>query len=151
MWPHPRIDEGHGAAMKVVDVAEFYAEKGGGVKTYLDQKLRAGSAAGHEVVVLAPGPEDAEESRHGGRVIWVKSPKVPGDPRYHLFIDRRAVHSVLDRERPNVVEGSSVYGGGWFAGLWPGRAVRSLVFHQDPVAALGHPMLDRFISASTID
>ncbi|MEO1339430.1 MAG: glycosyltransferase, partial [Myxococcota bacterium] len=99
--------------MKVVDVAEFYAEKGGGVKTYLDQKLRAGSAAGHEVVVLAPGPEDAEEERHGGRVVWIKSPKVPGDPRYHLFIDRRAVHAALDRERPNVVEGSSVYGGGW--------------------------------------
>lgn len=137
--------------MKVVDVAEFYAEQGGGVKTYLDQKLRAGAAAGHDIVIIAPGPEDRDEERHGGRIVWVKSPKVPGDPRYHLFVDRRAAHRVLDRERPDVVEGSSVYGGGWFAATWPGPAVRSLVFHQDPVAALGHPLLDRYVSARRID
>ncbi len=137
--------------MKVLDVAEFYAEKGGGVKTYLDQKLRAGAAAGHEVVIVAPGPRDHEQQRDGGRIVWVKSPRVPGDPRYHLFVDRRAVHDVLDRERPDVVEGSSVYGGGWFVGSWPGSAVRCLVFHQDPVAALGHPLLDRLVSSARID
>ena len=137
--------------MKILDVAEFYAEKGGGVKTYLDRKLRAGADAGHEVVIVAPGPRDGEEARHGGRVVWVKSPTVPGDPRYHLFVNRRATHAVLDRERPDVVEGSSVYGGGWFAANWPGQAVRSLVFHQDPVAALGHPLLDRFVRAAFID
>ena len=137
--------------MKVVDVAEFYAEKGGGVKTYLDQKLRAGDAAGHEVVIVAPGPHDKQEERFGGRIVWLKSPRVPGDPRYHLFTDRKRVHSVLDVEQPDVVEGSSVYGGGWFVGTWAGRAVRSLIFHQDPVAALGHPLLDRFVSARNID
>ena len=137
--------------MKVLDVAEFYAEKGGGVKTYLDQKLRAGAAAGHDIVIVAPGPRDAQEERHGGRVIWMKSPTVPGDPRYHLFVNRSAVHAIVDRERPDVVEGSSVYGGGWFVANWPGKAVRSLVFHQDPVAALGHPLLDRFVSARRID
>ena len=144
MWPHPR-------GVKVLDVAEFYAEKGGGVKTYIDQKLRAGAALGHEVVIVAPGPEDREEDRLGGRVIWVKSPRVPGDPRYNLFVDRGAVHAVLDRERPDVTEGSSVYGGGWFVANWPGQTVRSLVFHQDPVAALGHPLLDRFVSAAQVD
>ena len=30
--------------MKVIDVAEFYADQGGGVKTYINQKLRAGAA-----------------------------------------------------------------------------------------------------------
>ena len=137
--------------MKVLDVAEFYAEQGGGVKTYLDQKLRAGAASGHEVVIVAPGPEDRQEERHGGRVVWLKSPKVPGDPRYHLLTSSQAVHRALDHEAPDVVEGSSVYGGGWFVGSWPGQAVRSLVFHQDPVAALGHPLLDRFVSPSMID
>ena len=42
--------------MKVVDVAEFYADKGGGVRTYIHQKLEAGARLGHEVVVIAPGP-----------------------------------------------------------------------------------------------
>ena len=137
--------------MRVVDVAEFYAEQGGGVKTYLDHKLRAGTAAGHEVIIVAPGPEDRQEERLGGRIVWLKSPNVPGDPRYHLFVNRRATFEALDRLQPDVVEGSSVYGGGWFAATWPGKAVRSLVFHQDPVAALGHPLLDRFVSAAQID
>ncbi len=137
--------------MKVVDVAEFYAELGGGVKTYLEQKLRAGAAAGHEVVIVAPGPRDAVEERGGGRVVWVKSPHVPGDARYHLFTDRRATHSVLDREQPDVVEASSVYGGGWFVATWPGPALRSLVFHQDPVAALAHPLFDRYLGTTMVD
>ena len=42
--------------MKIVDVAEFYAELGSGVRTYINQKLEAGARAGHEVVVIAPGP-----------------------------------------------------------------------------------------------
>ena len=36
--------------MKIVDVAEFYAEQGGGVRTYVNHKLRAAAAAGHEAV-----------------------------------------------------------------------------------------------------
>jgi len=42
--------------VKIVDVAEFYAERGGGVRTYVNQKLAAAAAAGHEAVVIAPGP-----------------------------------------------------------------------------------------------
>ena len=41
--------------MKIVDVAEYYAEEGGGIKTYIQSKMRAAEAAGHEVVVVAPG------------------------------------------------------------------------------------------------
>jgi alpha-1,6-mannosyltransferase len=42
--------------MKIVDVCAFYAPKGGGVRTYIDRKLKAGAALGHEVVVIAPAP-----------------------------------------------------------------------------------------------
>lgn len=137
--------------MKVVDVAEFYAEKGGGVRTYLDHKLRAGAELGHDVVIVAPGPEDREEPRLGGRIVWVKSAPVPGDPRYHLFVRPAAIHAVLDREAPDVVEGSSVYGGGWSVASWAGAATRSLVYHQDPVAVFGHSLLDRWVAPGRID
>mgnify|MGYP006294419923 CR=1 FL=1 len=137
--------------MKLVDVAEFYAEKGGGVRTYIDRKLRAGTVLGHEVVIVAPGPEDREESRDGGRIVWVKSPPVPLDPRYHLFVRPSAIHAVLDRERPDVVEGSSPYGGGWAVATWRGAAAKSLIHHQDPVAVFGHSLLDRVVPARGID
>jgi alpha-1,6-mannosyltransferase len=137
--------------VRLVDVAEFYAERGGGVKTYVDHKLRAAAEAGHEAIVVAPGPVDGEEERLGGRVIWLRSPPVPGDSRYHLFTDESRVHRVLDRLDPDVVEGSSVYGGGWFVARWKGRGAKALVFHQDPVAVFGHALLDRWLSPDFID
>lgn len=140
-----------GPGLKVVDVAEFYAEQGGGVKTYVDHKLRYGERNGHQVVVIAPSDRDGEERRHGGRVIWVRNPPVPGDPRYRLYVREKAVHRILTRERPDVVEGSSVYGGGWFAARWKGPAARSLVFHQDPVAVFGHSVFDRVVPRPWID
>ena len=137
--------------MKVVDVAEFYADQGGGVKTYINQKLRAGAAAGVEVVVIAPGPTDSEEERHGGRVLWVKSPPMPLDPRYFVLHRERRVHELLDAERPDVVEGSSPWTGGQFVRRWRGDALKSLIFHQDPVAVYGETFLDRRLGRETIN
>lgn len=137
--------------MRIADVAEFYAEAGGGVKTYIDAKLEAGAQRGLEVVVVAPGPEDKDERRGQGRVVWVKSRPVPGDARYFLFTSKKRLHAALDHVQPEVVEGSSPYGGGWFAPAWPGATLRSLVFHQDPVAALAHPIFDRYVSRARID
>jgi alpha-1,6-mannosyltransferase len=137
--------------MKVVDVNEFYAELGGGVRTYVNQKLRAGAERGVEVVVVAPGPEDAEEERLGGRIVWVKGPPMPFDPRYYVLWRERRVHAVLEREQPDVVEGSSPWSGGWFAARWRGRAPRALIFHSDPVAAVAHTYLDRWLAPGRID
>lgn len=142
--------------MKVVDVSEFYSELGGGVRTYTNQKLEAGARAGHEVVIVAPGPEDREEERLGGRIIWVKGPKLPPDPRYYLLLRERAVHEILDREAPDVVEGSSTWTAGWFVARWEQaravrRAAKALVFHQDPIAVHPHTFLDRWLPTDTID
>ncbi|MBX2814155.1 MAG: glycosyltransferase [Myxococcales bacterium] len=137
--------------MRIVDVAEFYADAGGGVKTYINAKLRAGSEQGHELLVIAPGKKDLREVREGGQVFWIQSPAMPGDSRYHLFSSQAKVSALLDELKPDVIEGSSPYGGAWFASGWGGSAVRSFVFHQDPVAALAHPLLDRHISRPVLD
>lgn len=137
--------------MKVVDVAEFYAEKGGGVRTYVHQKLEAGARLGHEIVIIAPGPEDAEERRLGGRIRWIKGPPMPLDPRYHVLWNERAVHAALDAERPDVVEGSSPWSGGWFAARWRGRAKKAFIFHQDPVAVYPQTFLGRWLGPGRVD
>jgi len=137
--------------MKIVDVAEFYADEGGGVKTYINQKLRAGAAAGHEIVIIAPGPEDKEERRHGGRILWVKGPHMPFDPRYFVLHREKAVHALLDQERPDVVEGSSVWTGGWFAARWKGNAAKALIFHQDPIAVYPETFLDRYMKRQKVN
>jgi alpha-1,6-mannosyltransferase len=137
--------------VKLVDVSEFYAERGGGVRTYTHAKLAAGARLGVEVVIVAPGDADREERREGGRVIWVKSPRLVLDPRYHVLLRERAVHAILDAESPDVVEGSSTWTGGAFVARWRGDAVKALVFHQDPVAVYPHSLLDRVVTPTRLD
>jgi alpha-1,6-mannosyltransferase len=137
--------------MKIVDVAEFYTDQGGGVKTYINQKLKFGSAMGHEVVIVAPGEDWGEEKRHGGRVVWVKGPRLPVDWRYYILWREKAVHRILDQEKPDVVEGSSPWTGGWFAGRWKGDAVKSFIFHQDPIAAYPHTFLGNTLGFDRVD
>jgi alpha-1,6-mannosyltransferase len=51
--------------MKLVDVSAFYAPKGGGVRTYVDRKLKAGAALGHDVIIA---PARGTMSRNAARV-----------------------------------------------------------------------------------
>ncbi|HBX66893.1 MAG TPA: glycosyltransferase family 1 protein, partial [Balneolaceae bacterium] len=137
--------------MKIIDVAEFYTDQGGGVKTYINQKLKAGEKHGHEIVIVAPGEDWGEEERYGGRVICVKGPRLPVDWRYYVLWREKAVHEILDREKPDVVEGSSPWTGGWFAGRWKGDAVKTFIFHQDPVAAYPHTLLGNMLGFDKVD
>src|SRR5690606_39056034 len=82
---------------------------------------------------------------------WVKSPKLPPDPRYHVLLRERAVHEIIRREAPDVVEGSSTWTAGWMAARYPGSVARTLIFHQDPVAVYPHTLLDRVLSHERID
>ena len=137
--------------MKIADVSEFYAEQGGGVRTYTHQKFEAASRAGVDLTVIAPGPEDRIEPRKGGRIVWVKSYPMPLDPRYFMLLRQSAVHQILHDTAPDVVEGSSTWTAGWFVARWPGHASKALVFHQDPVAVYPHTALDRWVERGKID
>lgn len=127
--------------MHIVDVAEFYAPLGGGVKTYIDAKLAFAASHGARVTVLAPGPEDRDEVRPGGLVRYLKAPAIPIDRRYHLFGLPARLHAELDALKPDVVEASSFMAGALAVATWRGphaRAARkSLVLHADFVAQ--HP------------
>jgi len=137
--------------VKIVDVCGFYSEFGGGVRSYVNQKLEAAARLGHDVTIVAPGAHRRIEPRNGGKIVWVPSPPMPFDANYRMFWNSKEAVSVLDQEQPDVVEGSSTWRGGWIAGRWPGAAVKSLVFHQDFVAAYAHTLLDARLSHSAID
>ncbi len=137
--------------MKIADVSGFYSETGGGVASYVRQKLLMAERWGHEIVVVAPGPESRIEERAGGRIAWVKSPGMPFDDNYGMFFAGDEIWRVLDREAPDVVEGSSPWRGGWMAGHWPGSAVKSLFFHQDFIAGYPYTLLGGLMSKPRID
>jgi alpha-1,6-mannosyltransferase len=137
--------------MKIVDVCAFYSATGGGVRAYVDEKFAAAERHGHTLSVIAPGAAHHVEARGKGRVVWVPGPFLPFDHNYRVFREAQPVWDALDAERPDVVEASSPWRAGWLAGKWPGKAARSLVFHQDFVAAYAHTYLDRALPRPAID
>jgi alpha-1,6-mannosyltransferase len=137
--------------MKIVDVCAFYAPEGGGVKTYVEQKLAMGPARGHDIVIVAPGDEDRTEVRGGGRIEWVKSPQLPVDRRYRYFDDEARLLARVAAEKPDLIEASSP----WRSASQIGRAFpgvpRALFMHSDPFAAYGYRWLGDFASVEAID
>lgn len=137
--------------MRIAEIAEFYAPNGGGVRTYIDAKFKAAAALGHELFVLAPGPQDGFEARPGGGVVWIKAPALPFDANYHMFWDAGPVHAHLDRLEPDLVEASSPWRGAWIAASWRGAAPRAMFMHADPVASYPHRWLGPVTSRERID
>ena len=138
--------------MRIVDVCPFYAPEGGGVKTYVRQKLEAARAAGHEAIIVAPARTDALAPAGGGSaIVTLASPVFPFDRRYHYFSDEKALHALLDRLKPDVVEASSPWLSPSMVARWPGRSLRILVMHSDPLAAYAYRWFGFAADAKTID
>ncbi len=138
--------------MRIVDVSAFYAPQGGGVRTYVEAKLKAAPRLGHEMVVVIPGDRDGVIERAPGAILAsLASPKLPVDKRYRYFDDEKALHRLLDAWRPDHVEASSPWSSATMVGRWQGSATRSLVMHADPLAAYAYRWLGGIASTATID
>lgn len=137
--------------MRIVDVCAFYAPQGGGVKTYVERKLGAGAAAGHEVIILAPGTNDDVVEREGGRIVTLAARRFPLDRRYHYFNDEASLHMMLDRLQPDLVEASSPWSSAAMVGRWPGAVPRALIMHADPLSAYAYRWFGSVARRETID
>ncbi|KIU26017.1 glycosyl transferase family 1 [Sphingomonas melonis] len=137
--------------MRIIDVCPFYSPAGGGVRTYVHQKLKAAAAMGHEMIVLVPGVRHDVTEVDGGVIASIAGPRLPFDRRYGYFHDEEAVHRFLNAWAPDVVEASSPWASAAMVGRWPGAAIRSLVMHADPMSAYAYRWFGRIASLSTID
>lgn len=138
--------------MRIVDVSAFYAPQGGGVRTYVEAKLKSAPRFGHEMIVVIPGERDDVVERAPGAILAsLASPKLPVDRRYRYFDDEKALHRLLDAWRPDHVEASSPWSSATMVGRWQGPATRSLVMHSDPLAAYAYRWLGDIASTDTID
>ena len=138
--------------MRIVDVCAFYAPRGGGVKTYIDRKLAAGPACGHEIIVLAPGKERLTEMRGPhARIEYLPAPRFPFDRVYRYFPDQESIHAALDELRPDMVEASSPWRAAEAVASWRGDVPRALMMHADPLAAFAYRWFGQVASREAID
>ena len=102
--------------MRIVDLAEFYSERGGGVRSYLDKLLAAAERHGHELRVIAPGPRDEELriSDHAS-IVRYAAPPLPYDSTYHAPIRLRTMRRLIEEAAPDVLQVSSPFIPAWVA------------------------------------
>lgn len=124
--------------MRIVQLANFYGPRSGGLRTALHH-LGAGYAAlGHEVVLVVPGSRGADERLPSGiRRITVAAPLLPGTGGYRA-VDPWRVSRLLSRLRPDAIEVSdrlTLRG----LGAWAAR-------NGVPSVVISHERLDRLLA-----
>lgn len=137
--------------MRLVDVNGFYAPLGGGVRSYVEWKLRHAERSGHEVIVIAPGAQDRRELRPGGAIEWIASPQFPLDRRYRMLMNAERTHRLLDQLRPDVIEASSPWRTARIVADWRGDAPKHWIMHADPLAAYAYRWFGRVAPRRKID
>ncbi|MFJ1755924.1 glycosyltransferase [Kitasatospora sp. NPDC088134] len=124
--------------LRIVRVANFVTPVSGGLRTAL-RHLGAGYlAAGHQPVLVVPGPARGDEWTEQGRVVTLPGPLVPGTGGYRVLRDRRAVEAVLAELAPDRLEVSDRTTLRW-TGEWArAHGVRSMmVSHESATGVIG--------------
>jgi alpha-1,6-mannosyltransferase len=86
--------------LKIADVALFYGERSGGIRTYLDAKARYAALTGaFEHHVLVPGPRELHEGGHHE----LRSLRVIAANGYRVPLSARALKATLRELAPDVV------------------------------------------------
>ena len=143
--------------MKIVDITEFYSERGGGVRSHLTSRGHFLCQLGHDHTVIAPGPrdEDAASGSHvaqagSARVIRIAGPAVPYDPSYHWLVRFDKIRARVRARSPDVLEAHSPYLG-MAAVVACGRMapVRTAFWHADHVSAYVEPALRTMVPPAT--
>ncbi len=141
--------------MKIVDITEFYSERGGGIRSHLTSRGHFLCQLGHEHIVIAPGPrdEDAETRRDVAagvsRVVRIAGPALPYDRTYHLLGRFDKIRALVAALRPDVLEVHSPYLATVAALICGRRAirVRTALWHADHLGTYVQPALEKALGA----
>jgi alpha-1,6-mannosyltransferase len=90
--------------VRIVRLANFVTDSSGGLRTALRQLGTGYLAAGHDPVLIVPGPGFSDEETAQGRVITLPGPVVPGTGGYRVLVNRPRIARLLRDLRPDRLE-----------------------------------------------
>lgn len=90
--------------MRIAHIANFYGPTSGGLRTAMHALGEGYLRAGHEVLLIVPGPHDADESTPYGRRLTLRAPRVPFTGGYRAITAVRRVRAALAQFEPDVLE-----------------------------------------------
>ncbi len=115
--------------MRIAQLANFVGPTSGGMRRAIDQLGKRYVAAGHERLLIIPGPKDRVTESAAGTVAHVRGVRVSGG--YRIILSRRGVLKALERFAPTSVEVSDKW---TLAGIGPWaqrRGVGSILFSHE--------------------
>jgi alpha-1,6-mannosyltransferase len=90
--------------MKIVRMANYVGPRSGGMRTALRELGTGYLAAGHQPVLIIPGPHRDDEESAQGRVITLPGPVVPFFGGYRALLARHKVAMMLADLKPDRLE-----------------------------------------------
>lgn len=131
--------------VKIVDVTEFYSQRGGGVRSHLEAKNHILCQLGHQHRILAPGPP----SKSTEALELLGGPALPYDPTYHLLWRVDKVIDFVRQQPPDVLEIHSPYVAAAACLAVPNRdfGIRTLFWHSDFIDTYRRVLLARLPGA----
>ncbi|MEV6986178.1 glycosyltransferase [Sphaerisporangium sp. NPDC051017] len=122
--------------MRIVRLANFVAPRSGGLRTALNELGSGYRAAGHEPILVIPGPGHDVRETPAGKIITIPGPVVPGTGGYRVITARRSLRRLLDELRPDSLEVSDRTTLRW-TGRWArSRGVRSVMVSHESLDGL---------------
>jgi alpha-1,6-mannosyltransferase len=89
--------------MRIVQLANFVTPTSGGLRTAMEALALGYATAGHDVVQVVPGPQDAVRTTAWGKVVQLAAPELPGTG-YRVVPEPRRVTAALTLLEPDRVE-----------------------------------------------
>lgn len=90
--------------MRILHVANAYTPHSGGIRTTVHALGHGYRSAGHEFLLVVPGPRAADEQLPWGRRIVLPGPQVPTSGGYRVLARPRTLRALLDRLEPDRLE-----------------------------------------------
>jgi alpha-1,6-mannosyltransferase len=115
--------------VRIAQLANFVGPTSGGMRRAIDQLGRRYVAAGHERLLIVPGPENRVTESESGTVAQVRGLRITGG--YRMILDLSGVRQALDAFAPTSVEVSDKW---TLAGIGPWgrrRGVGSILFSHE--------------------
>ncbi len=90
--------------MRIAHIANFYGPTSGGLRTAMHALGTGYLERGHEVLLVVPGPVDADEQTPHGRRITLQSLLLPSSGGYRVITRTHEVRGILTGFAPDVLE-----------------------------------------------
>jgi len=96
--------------VRILDLTDAYHPQSGGIRTYLDEKIRfIRESTDFEHALVVPGARDRVEQRGRARKFEIASPVIPGCAPYRAMLRHGKLAAVVEAVRPDVIEIGNPY------------------------------------------